>query len=98
MRRTVKYPFPFFPLMCVNPRKPNVSGLPSPLRFQFAQALAAGQLESRTAGKLLYAIQQVSATNRRIEQMEAAQLEQRKNAQDQPDNTSRILEFPEFEK
>ena len=34
-----------------------------------AQALAAGQLESRTAGKLLYAIQQVSSTNRRIEQM-----------------------------
>ena len=41
-----------------------------------AQALAAGQLDPRTAGKLLYAIQQVSATNRRIEQMEAAQLEQ----------------------
>ncbi len=37
-----------------------------------AQALAAGQLDSRTAGKLLYAIQQVSSTNRRIEQMEAA--------------------------
>ena len=43
-----------------------------------AQALAAGQLDARTAGKLLYAIQQVCATNRRIEQMEAAQLEQRK--------------------
>ena len=39
-----------------------------------AQALAAGQLDPHTAGKLLYAIQQVSATNRRIEQMEAAQL------------------------
>ena len=39
-----------------------------------AQALAAGQLDPGTAGKLLYAIQQVSATNRRIEQMEAAQL------------------------
>src|SRR5271165_641560 len=36
-----------------------------------AQALAAGQLDPRTAGKLLYAIQQVSAANRRIEQMEA---------------------------
>jgi len=47
-----------------------------------AQALAAGQLEPRTAGKLLYAIQQVSATNRRIEQMEAAQLENRKDAKD----------------
>jgi hypothetical protein len=28
-------PNPFFPLMCVNPRKSNVSGLPSPLRSRF---------------------------------------------------------------
>src|ERR1017187_4516773 len=42
-----------------------------------AQALAAGQLDPRSAGKLLYAIQQVTSTNRRIEQMEAAQLESR---------------------
>jgi hypothetical protein len=77
-----------------------------------AQALAAGQLDPRTAGKLLYAIQQVTATNRRIEQMEAAQLEQRKSAQDQPQvraphlganlgsqagENSRIQECPEFE-
>jgi hypothetical protein len=52
--------------------------------IDIAQALAAGQLDPRTAGKLLYAIQQVTATNRRIEQMEAAQLENRKDAQDQP--------------
>ena len=66
---------------------------------EIAQALAAGQLEARTAGKLLYAIQQVSATNRRIEQMEAAQLEQRKDAPDQPHtDDSRIQEYPEFEK
>src|SRR5450631_679126 len=65
-----------------------------------AQALAAGQLESRTAGKLLYAIQQVSSTNRRIEQMEAAQLESRKNSPDQSqaDDDSRIQECPDFEK
>ena len=78
-----------------------------------AQALAAGQLESRTAGKLLYAIQQVTATNRRIEQMEAAQLENRKNAENRvpqvrapllgdnlgplADDNSRIQEYPEFE-
>jgi hypothetical protein len=77
-----------------------------------AQALAAGQLESRTAGKLLYAIQQVSSTNRRIEQMEAAQLENRKNAKDavpqvrapllgdnlgSHDDDSRVQECPEFE-
>ena len=77
-----------------------------------AQALAAGQLDARTAGKLLYAIQQVSATNRRIEQMEAAQLEQRKDAKDGvgvpqvrhllanlgSDNDSGIQEYPDFEK
>jgi len=79
-----------------------------------AQALAAGQLESRTAGKLLYAIQQVSAANRRIEQMEAAQLENRKDAKDpvpqvrarflgdnlgsRTDDGSRIQECPDFEK
>ena len=60
-----------------------------------AQALAAGQLDARTAGKLLYAIQQVSSANRRIEQMEAAAAA---NAQPRPDEGSRIQEFPEFEK
>jgi hypothetical protein len=63
-----------------------------------AQALAAGQLDARTAGKLLYAIQQVSATNRRIEQMEAAQLAKRKDEQPHADDNSRIQEYPEFEK
>ena len=77
---------------------------------EIAQALASGQLDPRTAGKLLYAIQQVSATNRRIEQMEAAQLEQRKEEKEGvpqvrhllpnlgPDDNSRIQEYPEFEK
>ncbi len=60
-----------------------------------AQALAAGQLEPRTAGKLLYAIQHVSATNRRIEQMEAAAAA---NAQPHAGDYSRIKECPEFEK
>ena len=59
-----------------------------------AQALAAGQLESRTAGKLLYAIQQATTTNRRIEQMEAAAAA---NAQPHADDNSRIQECPEFE-
>jgi len=40
---------------------------------EIAQALAAGQLDARTAGKLLYAVQLAAATNRRIEQLEAAQ-------------------------
>jgi hypothetical protein len=59
-----------------------------------AQALAAGQLDPGTAGKLLYAIQQVSATNRRIEQMEAAAAA---NAQPHADNDSRVQDYPEFE-
>jgi hypothetical protein len=77
-----------------------------------AQALAAGQLDSHTAGKLLYAIQQVSSTNRRIEQMEAAQLEKVKAEKEGvpqvraphlgdnlgSDDNSRIHEYPEFEK
>ena len=72
-----------------------------------AQALAAGQLESRTAGKLLYAIQQVSSTNRRIEQMEAAAAKNPvpqvrapflgDNLGPQAADNSRIQEFPEFE-
>src|SRR5664279_2864141 len=60
-----------------------------------AQALAAGQLDSRTAGKLLYAIQQASTTNRRIEQMEAAAAA---NAQPHAADNSRIQECPDFEK
>ena len=33
VRRTMNRPNPFFPLMCVKPRKSNVSGLPSPSTF-----------------------------------------------------------------
>jgi hypothetical protein len=38
MRLTVNQPLLFFPQMCVKPRKSNVSGLPSPLRFRFSSA------------------------------------------------------------
>ena len=80
---------------------------------EVAQALAAGQLDPGVAGKLLYAIQQASSANRRIEQMEAAQLERRKDAEnkkkqvrvpglddnlDPRDDDSRIQEYPEFDK
>jgi hypothetical protein len=58
-----------------------------------AQSLAAGQLDPRTAGKLLYAIQQVSATNRRIEQMEAEAAKHQPHA----DEDSRVQECPDFE-
>jgi len=58
-----------------------------------AQALAAGQLDPRTAGELLYAIQQVTAANRRIEQMEAEAAKHQPHA----DDNSRVQECPEFE-
>ncbi|HZD30867.1 MAG TPA: hypothetical protein VE779_04320 [Candidatus Angelobacter sp.] len=72
------------------------------------QALAAQQLEERTAGKMLYAIQQVTAVNRRIEQQEAAAAEAAKDAVPQvrtplpganlgsPHTASRVQEFPGF--
>ena len=66
-----------------------------------AQALAAGQLDPRTAGKLLYAIQQVNATNRRIEQMEAVPRVRAPHLGanlGSDDDNSRIQEYPEFEK
>ena len=59
------------------------------------QALASGQLESRIAGKMLYAIQQVSSANRRIEQIEVAAAA---NAQADTDDSLRVQECPEFEK
>ena len=63
---------------------------------EVAQALAAGQLDPRVAGKLLYAFQLASSANRRIEQMEAAQLQ---NSKDAPAaDSSRIQECPDFEK
>ncbi len=67
---------------------------------EIAQALAAGQLDPRTAGKLLYAIQQVSATNRRIEQMEAVPqvCAPHLGANLGSDDNSRLQEYPEFEK
>jgi len=63
---------------------------------EIAQAIAAGQLEPLAAGKLLYAVQLASSNNRRIEMMEAAQLEQKKDAK--ADDSPRVQEFPEFEK
>ena len=64
---------------------------------EIAQALGSGQLDARTAGKLLYAIQQASATNRRIEQMEAAQLKEGNEPQQTLNDDSRVQEYPGFE-
>jgi hypothetical protein len=62
------------------------------------QALAAGQLESHIAGKMLYAIQQVTSANRRIDRLKAARLETMKAASEPAhDDDSRVQECPEFE-
>jgi len=65
---------------------------------EVVQALGSGQLDPRAAGKMLYGIQQASAINRRIEKMEAAQMEELNAAPDRADDHSRVQEFPDFEK
>jgi hypothetical protein len=66
---------------------------------EIAQALAAGQLDPRAAGKLLYAVQQATAMNKLIAQAEAAQLETMKDVKDQAHtgDSSRVQECPDFE-
>jgi hypothetical protein len=59
------------------------------------QAVGAGQLEPIAAGKMLYALQQVTSINRRIEQQEAAAAA---NEQGHADDTLRVQEYPGFEK
>jgi hypothetical protein len=63
---------------------------------EIAQAISAGQLEPLAAGKLLYAVQLAAANNRRIEQMEAKAAKEA--VASQSDATSRIQEYPDFEK
>ena len=65
---------------------------------EVVQAVGSGQLDPRAAGKMLYGIQQASAINRRIEKMEAAQMEELNAAPDRADDHSRVQEFPDFEK
>ena len=81
---------------------------------EVVQAVGSGQLDPRAAGKMLYGIQQVTSVNRRIEKMEAAQLEKMKDGEDavpqvrapllganlgsHPDDNSRVHEYPGFEK
>ena len=61
-----------------------------------AQAVVCGHLDSQAAGKALYAIQQVTSVNRRIEQAEAAQCRQQTNTGPAADDL-RSQEFPDFE-
>ena len=58
---------------------------------EVVQGLAAGQLEYRAAGLMLYAIQQATSVNRRI-----AELEQTQQDSD-ADHNARLQQYPDFE-
>jgi len=70
---------------------------------EVVQAVGSGQLDPRAAGKMLYGIQQASAINRRIEQMEAAASQDEAGCPVQASGSelgrgsSRVQEYPGFE-
>ena len=79
------------------PYRLEIQSLDNPYAISIAlsdisQAIASGQLEALAAGKLLYAIQLASSTNRRIEKMEAEAAKHEPQTDD-----SRIQEYPDFE-
>ena len=51
---------------------------------EIVQALAAGQLDHRTAGLMLYAIQQATTVSLRMAQMEAARERAEEHTEEQP--------------
>jgi len=61
---------------------------------EIVQALAAGQLDHRTAGLMLYAIQQATTVSLRLAQMEDLE---HANEDGVTDDHSRVQEYPEFE-
>ena len=67
---------------------------------EIVQALGARQLDSQTAGKMLYGVQQAVAMNKLIAQMEAAPAKTQNNAEalSHPAEDSRVREYPGFEK
>ena len=68
---------------------------------EIVQALAAGQLDHRSAGLILYAIQQATTVSLRIAQMEAAlETAGEKAAEEKAvaDDSTRLQEYPEFER
>ncbi len=67
---------------------------------EVVQALASGQLEQRTAGLMLYAIQQATTVSLRMAQMEAARERAEEHTEEQAvaDDSTRLQEYPEFER
>src|SRR5215471_21637949 len=64
---------------------------------EIVQALAVGQLEHRSAGLMLYAIQQATTVSMRIAQMEQKQIQEEPKEDLAQDNSTRLQEYPEFE-
>jgi hypothetical protein len=68
---------------------------------EIVQALGSGQLDHRTGGRMLYAIQQATTVSLRLIQMEA-QIEaaQQEDTRDEAvaDDSRRVQEYPEFER
>ena len=62
---------------------------------EIVQAMGSGQLDQRTAGKMLYGIQQVTALNRRIAEAEAETAQSNDQQPTQPN--PRVQEYPQFE-
>jgi len=71
---------------------------------EIVQALAVGQLEHRSAGLMLYAIQQAATVSLRVSQIEDMQLAREdeepasKVAERGQSNSTRLQEYPEFER
>jgi hypothetical protein len=64
---------------------------------EIVQALAAGQLDHRSAGLMLYAIQQAATLSLRVAQMEAS-LKKDAEGEAPADSSTRLQEYPEFER
>jgi hypothetical protein len=64
---------------------------------EIVQALAAGQLDHRSAGLMLYAIQQAATLSLRLSQMQAT-LKKDAEGETPADNSTRLQEYPEFER
>ena len=63
---------------------------------EIVQALAARQIDQRSAGLMLYAIQQASTVSMRLAEMEVAL--QGEKGEAPPDDCARLQEYPEFER
>ncbi len=64
---------------------------------EIVQALAAGQIDHRSAGLMLYAIQQAATVSLRVAQMQAT-FKKDAEGETPADDSTRLQEYPEFER